>query len=71
MKAIEFNSKIKDNKILIPLKIQAAFADRKGKSVRVIVLIDEDEKIEEKHFKDAAASRFFEGYADIDAIYDK
>jgi len=41
MKAVEFKSKIKNNRILIPKKIQPELNAGKGKDIRVIVLVED------------------------------
>lgn len=43
MKALEFKSKIKINRILIPSKIQPELKSNQDKDVRVIVLMDDSE----------------------------
>ena len=69
MKALEFKSKIKNNKIQIPENVQSQL--KKGNDVRVIVLIeDPDEVCDDIDFKRAAASNFLRGYSESDTIYD-
>ncbi len=70
MRAIEFNSKIKDNQIAIPAKLQSELTSKNDKDVRVIVLIDDSETTEEYIYRQAARSQFLNGYADSDSIYD-
>jgi hypothetical protein len=70
MRAIEFKSKIKNNQILIPVKLQSELKSKRDKDVRVIVLIDDSETAEDLIFKQAAQSQFLKGYADSDSIYD-
>jgi len=69
MKAIEFKSKIKNNSILIPLKIQSEL-NNTDTNIRVIVLIDDENKNDEILFKEIAKQQFLNGYADSDSIYD-
>jgi hypothetical protein len=69
MKALEFKSKIKNNKILIPVKIQSELKN-KDKDVRVIVLIDDSDLYDDLIFQQTTQSQFLKGYADSDSIYD-
>lgn len=69
MKAIEFNSKIKNNSILIPSKVQLELKNS-DTNIRVIVLIDEENKSDEISFKETVKQQFLKGYADTDSIYD-
>lgn len=41
MKAIEFRSKISNNRILIPKKVQSELRDANEKNVRIMILLDE------------------------------
>ena len=70
MRALEFTSKIKNNRIFIPDKIQSELKIKQDKDVRIIVLIDDSDMDDDRVFKDAAQNHFFQGYADSDAIYD-
>ncbi|MEI6048964.1 MAG: hypothetical protein WCS03_08710 [Bacteroidota bacterium] len=70
MRAIEFKSKIKNNQIHIPAKIQSELKTNKDKDIRVIVFIDDSEIYDNVVFQDSAAMNFLKGYADSDAIYD-
>jgi hypothetical protein len=70
MKALEFKSKIKNNKILIPVKIQSELKN-KDNDVRVIVLIDDSDIYDDLIFQQTTQSQFLKGYADSDSIYDK
>jgi hypothetical protein len=71
MKTLEFKTKIKGNRILIPREMQPelAFADN-GKNVRVIVYIDDADEYDTKVYSTMAAAQFLKGYAETDAIYD-
>jgi hypothetical protein len=69
MKALEFKSKIKNNKILIPVKIQSELKNN-DKDVRVIVLVDDSDIYDDLIFQQTAQSQFLKGYADSDSIYD-
>ena len=70
MRALEFNSIIRDNQILIPKENQSQFVSNASKLVRVIVLIDELEEDEDLLFSQSTKSQFLKGYADSDSIYD-
>jgi hypothetical protein len=68
MKALEFKSRIKNNQILIPVKVQSELKTKKD--IRVIVLFDDSEESEDLVFQDNTAKQFLKGYAESDAIYD-
>ncbi|MBN1927724.1 MAG: hypothetical protein JW798_17960 [Prolixibacteraceae bacterium] len=70
MKALEFESKVKDNQILIPSNIQSALQSQKD-NVRVIILFEDSDIYEDSIFKKATQDQFLNGYSDSDSIYDK
>ncbi len=70
MRAIEFKSKIKNNQITIPSKVQSELNSKQDKNVRVIVLIDDSESADDYIFQKAAQNRFLQGYSESDSIYD-
>jgi hypothetical protein len=70
MKALEFKSKIKNNQIHIPIKIQSELKTNQNMNIRVIVLIDDSEIYDNMIFQQSTKSQFLEGYADSDSIYD-
>lgn len=70
MKALEFKTKIKNNRIQIPLRIQSELETNQDRDVRVIVLIDDSEKIDDLMIKEAASGHFLQGFADTDSVYD-
>jgi hypothetical protein len=70
MRAIEFKSKIKNNQISIPIKLQSELKSKQDKDVRVIVLIDDRDTADDLIYQQAAKSQFLKGYADSDSIYD-
>jgi hypothetical protein len=70
MRALEFKSKIKNNQILIPLKIQSELKSKQDRDVRVIVLLDDLEIYDDAVFQQTAQSQFLKGYADSDSVYD-
>jgi len=70
MRALEFKSKIKNNQILIPTKIQSELKTNDDKDVRVIVLVDDSDIYDDLIFQQTTHSQFLKGYADSDSIYD-
>lgn len=70
MRAIEFKSKIRNNQISIPVKLQSELKSKQDRDVRVIVLIDDSETVDDLVFQQAAQDQFVKGYADSDSIYD-
>lgn len=70
MKTLEFKSKIKNNHIKLPKKIQAELKENQDKDIRVIVLIEDLGIEEDKLFQQTAKREFLNGYADSDSIYD-
>jgi hypothetical protein len=70
MRAIEFKTKIKNNQIQIPIKIQSELKSDQDKDIRVIVLVDDSEVYDNLLFQESASSQFLKGYADSDSIYD-
>jgi hypothetical protein len=70
MRALEFKSKIKNNQILIPTKIQSELKTKRDKNVRVIVLIEDSNIYDDMIFQQTTQSQFLKGYSDSDSIYD-
>ena len=70
MRAIEFKSKIQENRILIPRRIQSELIDRHSKDVRVVVFVEDSDVYDEKSYRQMAKAQFLKGYADSDSIYD-
>ena len=70
MRALEFKSKIKNNQIAIPTKLQAELKTSQNKNVRVILLMDDSEINDEMLYKQTAREQFLKGYSDPDSIYD-
>lgn len=68
MQALEFETIIENNKILIPKEIKENLDNQKY--IRVIVLLEDKAMREEQDFKRLANEQFLKGYADSDAIYD-
>ena len=70
MKALEFKTKIKNNRIQIPLCIQSELKAIQERNVRVIVLIDDSENTDDLIVTQEAAAHFLQGFAESDSIYD-
>jgi len=70
MRALEFKSKIKNNQIQIPARIQSELKTNVDKDIRVIVLIDDSELYDDLIFQQTTKSQFLKGYVDSDSIYD-
>ena len=70
MRAIEFKSKIRENKILIPRRKQSELFVGSNKTVRVVVFIEDSEVYNEKAYRQMTKSQFLKGYAVSDSIYD-
>lgn len=70
MRALAFKSKIKNNQIMIPTKIQSELKSNADKVVRVIVLVDDSDIYDDLIFEQTTQSQFLKGYADSDSIYD-
>lgn len=70
MRALEFKSKIKNNQILIPTKIQSELKTKDEKEVRVIVLMDDSDIFDDLIFQKTTKNQFLKGYAASDAVYD-
>ena len=70
MRAIEFKSKIRENRILIPRRIQSELIAGYDKSVRVVVFVEDSDIYDEKTYRQMAKAQFLKGYADSDSIYD-
>lgn len=70
MKALEFISKITDNQILIPDAYQSELITKQNKDVRVIVLIDDSNTVDDMIFRHTTENQFLKGYSDSDSIYD-
>ena len=70
MKAIEFNSKISENAILIPHKMRQELLNRHNNKVRVVVFLEDSDVYDERSYRQVTKSQFLKGYADTDSIYD-
>ncbi len=68
MRAVEFKTKLKNNRIEIPKKLHKQVNTSKNKDVRVIVLMDEQNQ--EEDFKLLSTKQFLKGYVKSDSVYD-
>ena len=71
MRAIEFRSTIRENKISIPRSKQSELVSDYAKRVRVVVFMEDAEVYDEKSYRQMAKSQFLKGYAASDSIYDE
>jgi bifunctional DNA-binding transcriptional regulator/antitoxin component of YhaV-PrlF toxin-antitoxin module len=71
MKALEFNTIVNNNTILIPKNIQSELNIKKGKNIRVLIFIEDSEIYDEAVFKKTATNEFLKGYSESDSIYDQ
>jgi hypothetical protein len=68
MKAVEFQARVNpDQTLTVPDSAMGAISV--GQSVRVLILVPEDEM--DQDWERLAAEAFGRGYADTDAIYDQ
>jgi len=70
MKAIEFKSKIRDNRILIPRRIRQELITEQDKNVRIVVFVKDSDIYDEKAYRQMTKAQFLKGYADSDTVYD-
>jgi len=70
MRAVEFKSKIRDNRIVIPRRVMQELAAEQDKSVRIVLFLRDSDVYDEKAYRQMTKTQFLNGYADSDAIYD-
>ena len=70
MRAVEFKSKIRDNRILIPRKIRHELIAEQDKNVRIVVFVKDNDVFDEKAYRKMTQQQFLKGYADSDSVYD-
>jgi len=70
MKAVEFKSKIRENKIFIPRKMQSELIVGRDKAVKVVVFVEDADVYDERVYRQMTKKQFLKGYADSDSIYD-
>ena len=51
MRAIEFKTKIRDNKILIPRKLRQELIAEKDRNVRIVVFVKDSDVYDEKAYR--------------------
>ena len=68
MRAVEFKTRIINNQILIPIRIQSEL--KTNEDIKVIVLTDDSDVYADMVFQQAASEQFLKGYSDSDSIYD-
>ena len=51
MRAIEFKSKISDNRISIPCRVQQELLCEQGKNVRVVIFVKDRDMYDEKVYR--------------------
>ena len=69
MRALEFQTTIKDNKIQIPQEIQAELNASNKDNIKVMIFLDDQKN--DKAFERITARQFLNGYDDSDSIYDE
>lgn len=70
MKAVEFKTKLKNNRIEIPKKLYKQVTSAKNRDVRVIVLMEDSHQKVKDDFAILAREQFLKGYAKSDSVYD-
>ena len=70
MRAIEFKSKIKDNRILIPRRIRHELIAEQDKNVRIVVFVNDNDVYEETAYRQMTKAQFLKGYSESDSVYD-
>ena len=70
MRAVEFKSRIRENQISIPRRMQSELVTGYDKSVRVVVFVEDSDIYDEKAYRGMTKTQFLKGYADSDSIYD-
>jgi hypothetical protein len=70
MRAIEFKSKITDNRILIPHRVRKELIPAQDENVHVVVFVKDSDVHEEKAYRQMTKTQFLQGYAESDAVYD-
>ena len=70
MRAIEFQSKISNNAIVIPNTMMAELQYEENRNIRVVVFMEDSDVYDNKAFRKITKSQFLKGYAETDAIYD-
>jgi len=71
MRAIEFKSKIRENKISLPRRLQSEMITGYNKTVRVVLFLEDTDVYDDNAFRQLTKSQFLKGYAKSDDIYDE
>ena len=69
MKAVEFKTKLKHHSIRIPEKLSSVI--NINKTIRVIILYDDEDIPESNDYRNLVNEQFLEGYSDSDSVYDE
>ena len=70
MRAVEFRSKISDNRILIPRRVRQELIAGHDKNVRVVVFMRDSDVYDEKEYRQLTKAQFLQGYPESDSVYD-
>jgi hypothetical protein len=70
MRAVEFKSKIRENKIMIPSRVRSELIAGNDRKVRVVVFVEDSDIYDAKTYRQLTKNQFLKGYADSDSIYD-
>ena len=70
MRAIEFKSKIRNNRILIPRRIRQELIAEQDKNVRIVVFVKDSDVYDETAYRQMTKAQFLKGYSDSDSVYD-
>ena len=71
MRAIEFKSKIRENKISLPRRMPLDMHTMCNESVLGVVSLEDANVYDDKAFRQLTKSQFLKGYAQSDDIYDE
>jgi len=70
MRAVEFKSKIRDNRIFIPHKVRKELITEQDKNVRIVIFLKDSDVYDEKAYRQMTKAQFLKGYDDSDSVYD-
>ena len=71
MRAIEFKSKIRENKISLPRRMQSEILTEYNESIQGGVSFEDTNVYDDKTFRQLTINQFLKGYAQSDDIYDE
>ena len=69
MRAVEFRTKIRDDKILLPRKIRKELINGNDKNVKVVIFFKDSEVYDDYTYRQITKNQFLKGYANTDSIY--